>query len=182
MTLEATRVEAARTRDRPSRSLAARRDNRAGLTLVMPVTVIVLAVIVVPVLWNVILAFQSTDFSTIAQTGIMNPLTLDNFTAVVTDSEFWSSLETTLIYSAASTAGSIALGLIAAITFRQPFRGRGLLRAFMLLPYVAPVVAVAFVWQIMLNPQFGIVNAFDTHVLGWERPRGLPGDGRRMPL
>ena len=38
----------------------------------------------------------------------------------------------------------------------------------MLLPYVAPVVAVTFVWQIMLNPQFGIVNAIGTEVLGWD--------------
>ena len=40
----------------------------------------------------------------------------------------------------------------------------------MLLPYVAPVVAVTFVWQTMLNPQFGIVNAVGTDVLGWDDP------------
>jgi multiple sugar transport system permease protein len=40
----------------------------------------------------------------------------------------------------------------------------------MLLPYVAPVVAVTFVWQTMLNPQFGIVNAVGTGLLGWDDP------------
>jgi multiple sugar transport system permease protein len=40
----------------------------------------------------------------------------------------------------------------------------------MLLPYVAPVVAVTFVWQTMLNPQFGIVNAIGTSLLGWDDP------------
>jgi ABC-type sugar transport system permease subunit len=45
----------------------------------------------------------------------------------------------------------------------------------MLLPYVAPVVAVAFVWQIMLNPQFGIVNAFGTRLLGWQSPVNFLG-------
>jgi multiple sugar transport system permease protein len=43
-------------------------------------------------------------------------------------------------------------------------------RASVLLPYVAPVVAVTFVWQIMLSPQFGIVNNWGTRFLGWDRP------------
>jgi multiple sugar transport system permease protein len=44
---------------------------------------------------------------------------------------------------------------VAALALRRPFRGRGLVRAAMLLPYVAPVVAVTFAWTVMLNPQFG---------------------------
>ena len=41
----------------------------------------------------------------------------------------------------------------AALVVRKPFKGRTFVRASMLLPYVAPVVAVTFVWQIMLNPE-----------------------------
>jgi multiple sugar transport system permease protein len=40
----------------------------------------------------------------------------------------------------------------------------------MLLPYVAPVVAATFVWSVMLNPQFGIVNHWGTRLLGWDEP------------
>ena len=40
----------------------------------------------------------------------------------------------------------------------------------MLLPYVAPVVAAAFVWSTMLNPQFGVVNHYGTTLLGWDEP------------
>jgi ABC-type sugar transport system permease subunit len=156
--------------DRPRTSRLARQDNRAGLTMVLPTTVIILAVIIVPVLWNLILAFQSTDFTSIASNGIFNPLTFENFAGVLTDAGFWGSLGTTVIYSITSTIGSIAVGLVAGLAFRKPFRGRGIARSLMLLPYVAPVVAVAFVWQIMLNPQFGIVNSLGTGVLGWAHP------------
>jgi multiple sugar transport system permease protein len=138
--------------------------------MVLPTVIIVLAIFIVPLIWNLILAFQSTSFTTIATTGIFNPLTLDNFIGVLTDPTFWASLGTTVIYSIFSTAGSIAVGLIAALALRKPFRGRGLVRSFMLLPYVAPVVAVAFVWQIMLNPQFGIINALGTKYLDWQHP------------
>lgn len=175
VSLTPTPVKAAPSRGRPSRSITARRDNRAGLALVLPVTIIVIVVIIVPIIWNVILAFQQTDFTSVATNGIFNPFTLDNFVSVLTDPAFWSSLGTTVIYSVGGTAGSIVLGLAAALAFRKPFRGRGLARAFMLLPYVAPVVAAAFVWQIMLNPQFGIVNAVGTHLLGWSDPVNFLG-------
>ncbi len=40
----------------------------------------------------------------------------------------------------------------------------------MLLPYVAPIVAVTFAWTTMLNPQFGVVNYWGTQLLGWDEP------------
>jgi multiple sugar transport system permease protein len=160
---------------RPRRSLLARRDSRAGLGMVIPATIVIVAIIIVPLIWNLILAFEQTSFTTVAEKGIFNPLTLQNFVNVLTDPGFWQSLGTTVIYSVTSTIGSILVGLIAGLAFRKPFRSRGLFRSFMLLPYVAPVVAVAFVWQIMLNPQFGIVNSLGTKVFGWQHPINFLG-------
>lgn len=145
----------------------ARRDNRVGLAFVLPTLIIVTAVVVVPVLWNVVLAFQDSTYLSVRQNGLFNDFTVDNFITVFSDPGFWGSLLTTVIYSVAGTAGSILLGLVAALAFRRAFTGRGILRSFMLLPYVAPVVAVTFVWQIMLNPQFGIVNALGHQWFGW---------------
>jgi multiple sugar transport system permease protein len=138
--------------------------------MVGPTTIIITVIFVIPVLWNLILSFQSTTFTSIATDGIFSPFTLDNFAEVLTDAGFWRSLWTTIVYSVLSTGGSIALGLVASLAFRKPFGGRGVARSLMLLPYVAPVVAVAFVWQIMLNPQFGIINTIGQQVLGWDKP------------
>jgi multiple sugar transport system permease protein len=124
--------------------------------------------VIVPVLWNVVLAFQSLTLFDIRTTGLFGDFTLDNFEAVFTDPDFWGSLWTTVIYSAASTIGSIDVGLIAALCLRRPFPGRGVLRAFMLLPYVAPVVAATFVWKVMLDEQSGIINHWGTTILGWD--------------
>jgi multiple sugar transport system permease protein len=68
------------------------------------------------------------------------------------------------------TASAIGLGLVAALCLRRKFRGRGLIRAAMLLPYVAPIVAVTFAWTTMLSPQFGVVNHWGTQLLGWDEP------------
>ncbi|RPF27018.1 carbohydrate ABC transporter permease [Georgenia muralis] len=155
---------------RPRRSVATRRDTRDAWILVSPATVIIIAVILVPVLWNAILAFQDLGFRDLADGRLFGTFTLENFTDTLTSAGFWRSLWTTVVYSVSTTAGSIAVGLIAALAFRNSFRGRGALRSFMLLPYVAPVVAVTFVWEVMLNPQYGIINHYGTRFLGWDQP------------
>ncbi|HEV7629348.1 MAG TPA: sugar ABC transporter permease [Streptomyces sp.] len=156
---------------RPRRPLTASgRENRAGLAFVTPTVVVVAVVVVLPILWTVLLAFQNARLVDIQGMGLLGNWTAENFDAVFGSPGFWTSLWTTLLYTAGSTAGSIALGLIAALALRKPFRGRGLVRGSMLLPYVAPVVAVAFVWQIALSPQFGIINEWGGKLLGWDEP------------
>lgn len=152
------------------RNFRRRRDNRDGWVMSLPTVVIVVAVVVVPVLWNAVLAFQDLSLLEIRDAGIFQDPTLDNFVGVFASPGFWSSVLNTVVYSVLSTVGSIAVGLVAALALRRTFRGRGTVRALMLLPYVAPVVAVAFVWEIMLNPQYGIVNVWGQRLLGWDRP------------
>ncbi|MEU5949312.1 sugar ABC transporter permease [Micromonospora sp. NPDC047465] len=164
------------TRDRPTpaprrRPLTLRRrEARAGLALVAPTLLVVVAVIGVPVVWTVVLAFQRVRLATLRRTGLFGEFTMDNVERVLNTPGFADTLWTTLVYSVASTAGSIVLGLVAALVVRRPFRGRTLVRASMLLPYVAPVVAVTFVWQVMLDPQLGVVNDWGRRFLGWDTP------------
>jgi multiple sugar transport system permease protein len=149
---------------------AGRRANRAGLAFVSPTFVVVLVVVILPIAWTVLLAFQHAKLVDIQGMGLFGNWTLDNFTQVFGSAGFWQSLTTTLLYTAGGTFGSVILGLIAALALRKPFKGRGLLRAAMLLPYVAPVVAVAFVWEVALSPQYGVVNDWGRRLFGWDDP------------
>ncbi|MET9340132.1 sugar ABC transporter permease [Nonomuraea sp. NPDC003804] len=135
-------------------------EARAGLLLISPTLVITLVVVVVPLLWAIMLAFQDARLISIRRTGLFGDYTLENFSYVISAPGFWSSLVNTLVYTVAGTALSIALGLVAALALKSRFKGRTLVRAAILIPYVAPVVAVAFLWEVMLNPQFGIVNTW----------------------
>jgi multiple sugar transport system permease protein len=146
------------------------REARSGLALISPTVAIVLTLVVLPIIWTVALSFQELRLIQLRTAGLLGDYTLSNFAQVLTSPGFWSSLRTTLIYSVLGTASSIGLGLIAALALRRSFRGRTLIRASLLLPYVAPVVAATFVWGVMLNPQFGIVNEVGTGVLGWDEP------------
>ena len=128
------------------------------------------------------LAFQRVRLATLRKTGLFGEFTMDNFDRVLHTPGFAETLWVTLIYSIGGTVGSILLGLVAALVVRRPFRGRALVRASMLLPYVAPVVAVTFVWQVMLDPQLGIVNAWG-HACsaGTPRCRSSPRSRQRWP-
>ncbi|HEX8761669.1 MAG TPA: sugar ABC transporter permease [Pseudonocardiaceae bacterium] len=148
----------------------AQRDARAGRTLLAPTLIVVVLVIVIPIAWTIVLAFQDLRLISLRRRGLMGDFTLDNLTGVFTSPGFYNALTTTLLYSVVGTAASIGIGLVAALALRGWFRGRAVARGFMLLPYVAPVVAVTFVWQTMLNPQFGIVNEIGTSVFGWTNP------------
>lgn len=154
---------------RSGRSLR-QQESRDGLTLLSPTFFVVLAVIILPVLWTIFIAFRDLRLRDIREVGIFGAgFTLDNFVGVLTSRGFVDALITTVIYSVVGTTLAIGLGLAAALIVRSPFRGRTLVRASMLLPYVSPVVAVAFVWSVMLDPNLGIVNAFGQDVLGWNR-------------
>lgn len=158
---------AAGPRGRRKLSPMAREEQRAGITLLSPTLVLVLVMVILPILWTLVLAFQRVRILNIRNVGLFGPYTIANFDNVFSPS-FFTSLGTTLAYSIFGTAGAILLGLIAALALRKPFKGRTLIRASMLIPYVAPIVAVTFTWSTMLDPQFGLINHWGKRLLGWE--------------
>ena len=155
-----------------------RANARAGLLLISPTLVIVLVMVVLPILWTVLLAFQRLRLLNLRTSGLFGNFTLSNFDNVFGSAAFWGSLGTTLLYSVLGTGAAIGLGLVAALALRAPFRGRNLVRAAMLLPYVAPILAVTFAWKTMLNPQFGVTNYWGTRLLGWDAPIAFLSEGR----
>jgi multiple sugar transport system permease protein len=156
------------TRARPG-SLR-RAEAQAGLVLISPTVAVVLVVVVLPILWTVMLSFQELRLIQLRRASILGDYSLENFRDVFASDGFWTSLRTTLVYSVLGTACAVGLGLVASLALRRQFRGRGLVRALMLLPYVAPVVAATFVWSVLLNPQFGVVNHWGRSLLGWDDP------------
>jgi multiple sugar transport system permease protein len=157
--------------ERRARTSRARRESRAGLAFVSPTVVVVVVMVVLPVLWACLLAFQRVRLSGIRRLDVFGgEYTLRNFDLLFSSSQFLDVIKTTLLFSVLGTTGAIGLGLIAALLVRSSFRGRGLVRGVMLLPWVAPVVAITFVWQVLLSPQLGLVNAVGTDVLGWDAP------------
>src|SRR5919205_173923 len=164
-------IQATRASGRRTRGTRAARDSRAGMALVSPTVIVVFVMVVVPVVWALILSFQRIRLLQIRRLDVFGGnYTLRNYDLLFSSSEFLSAAKVTLLYSVFGTTGAIVLGLLAALCVRRPFRGRGAVRGLMLLPWVAPVVAITFIWRVLLSPQLGFVNAVGTDILGWDAP------------
>jgi multiple sugar transport system permease protein len=83
---------------------------------------------------------------------------LANFVRLARDPLVWSALGHTLLYILYVPACMI-LSLAAALVLQRRAWGARAMRAVFFLPYIASVVAVALVWQWLLQPDFGLVNA-----------------------
>jgi len=85
--------------------------------------------------------------------------TLDNFRRIFESPEFWHVLRVSFYYTIFGTVGALVLGLFGAQLLNTVFPGRGVLRGLFLFPYVAPVIAVAFTWVVLLDPFSGTLNS-----------------------
>lgn len=152
----------------------AQRANRSGWLLVSPSLAVVGLVVLLPFALVVVFGFSDIRLVDIPFLGT-EPIewTLDNFRGAMASRAFWGALWTTVLYAGLTAVGSLAVGLVLALALRRPFAGRGLVRALLLVPYVLPVVAAATIWKTMLNPQYGVVNAFGRAYLGWDTPVGF---------
>ena len=135
------------------------RESRLAFWMLVPTFTVVLAFVIFPVIWNLWLSLKPVSLGDLRGASLFKfNFTLENFQKVFSDPDFVPALLTTLIYTIAGSALSIFLGLIAALLVHGEFRGRSLLRGLFISPYIAPVVAVAFTWSFILDPQLGVLN------------------------
>jgi len=74
------------------------------------------------------------------------------------DKLFWPSLWRTAYFSLASVIIGVLLSLLAAMLLNQNLKGKTVFRALYYLPSLTPVVALAILWQWLLQPQLGLIN------------------------
>jgi multiple sugar transport system permease protein len=80
-----------------------------------------------------------------------------------------------LAYTVFGTAGALIMGLFAALLLNEAFKGRAFLRGLFLFPYVAPVIAVAYTWVTLLDPNSGTLNAILIQMGAVETPINFLG-------
>lgn len=157
---------------RSSRKLTlAQRRARLAYILLLPTLLVVLLIVILPVIWNIWLSLKPIRLGDLNSADLWSTadITFGNFQRALSGRTFWPVLRTTFIYAIFGTILSILLGLGAALIARDAFRGRQFFRGALLVPYVAPIVAMAFLWRMIFNAQFGVFNEFTSQVLGWQR-------------
>ncbi len=74
------------------------------------------------------------------------------------DPDWWNAVWNTVRFAFVSVFFETVLGLIVALVLNAEFKGRGLVRAAILIPWAIPTIVSAKMWAWMLNDQFGILN------------------------
>ncbi|MEZ4771267.1 MAG: sugar ABC transporter permease [Caldilineales bacterium] len=160
-------------------TIAQQEQRLAYKLLAIPIFILV-ALILLPFVWNIVLSFQSLRLIDLVNLSLSDlSFTLENYARVLGARGFGELLRTTVIYAVFGTFLPIVMGLVAALLARDAFPGRQLFRGVMLFPYIAPIVAVTLVWKTMLNAQYGILNVWLENIFGvqpisWLTTRSMP--------
>jgi multiple sugar transport system permease protein len=161
-------AEAARTRAAkppPTPRLAWERVQRASLPylLLLPAIVFELLVHVVPMLVGIFMSFKRLTQFFIRNWIAAPSVGLDNYHFAlnvngVVGQKLLHSFWTTCAFTVLTVGLSWLIGTGASLLMQDPFRGRGLLRTYFLVPYALPAYTAAITWEFMFQRDNGLVN------------------------
>ena len=83
---------------------------------------------------------------------------LQNYRDLLHDTIFRDSIVVTVKFTVVTVAFELVLGLIIALVVNSGFKGRGVMRAMMLVPWAIPTVVAAQMWKWMYDDVFGVIN------------------------
>ena len=96
---------------------------------------------------------------------------LNNYSDALSNPDFWDAMRTTLIFSVASVTFELIIGLGMALCMHEAFKGQGILRTVVLVPWAVLTVVTAIMWRTIFESPQGFVNSIlggDTVWLGQE--------------
>ena len=168
---EAT-VESGAPQKRRSRGLS---EKGLAFWMVSPSMVLIALVAAYPIIYAVWLSLHEYSVRQAGLSRWAGPFGLRNYTTALQNSEFWDAMFTTLIFTASSVFLELVIGLIMALAMHAAFKGQGLLRTVVLVPWAILTVVTAVMWRTIFESPQGFVNQIlggDTVWLGSE-PQAL---------
>ncbi len=134
-----------------------RSEARLGWSLVAPALAVIALVALFPLGWTL---WESLHLHDLRMPWLGRPFVgIDNYVEIARDSRFWGALGHTAFFAVVSISLELVLGLFLALAMNRAFRGRGIVRAAVLVPWAIPTVVAALLWRFMFESQAGIANA-----------------------
>jgi multiple sugar transport system permease protein len=168
---EAT-VQAGAPERRRSRGLS---EKRLAFNMVAPSMVLIALVAAFPICYAIWLSLHEYSVRVAGLSRWASPAGLGNYQEALSNPDFWDAMVTTLIFTATSVFLELIIGLTMALAMHAAFKGQGLLRTVVLVPWAVLTVVTAIMWRTMFESPQGFVNNIlggDTVWLGSE-PQAL---------
>jgi trehalose/maltose transport system permease protein len=129
---------------------------RSAWLFVAPMLILLALVAGWPLARTIWFGFTDASLGDTAAAGFIG---IENYRWLLTDPDWWQAVRNTVVFMIASVALETVLGLGIALALNAHFRGRGMLRAAVLIPWAIPTVVSAQMWAWMFNDVFGVINA-----------------------
>lgn len=116
----------------------------------------------------IIMAFTGSFHQWNPLNGTYKWLGIDNYIRMFQYPTFWTSMINTIVFCAVVVIFRVLLGLGIAYAINSKMtKHKTFFRTVFYMPTVTPLVAVAFVWKIMYNPQFGLIDQIFGIDINW---------------
>ena len=147
---------AAPPRRRRRRSKLQRRQTRIAWVLLIPALLVVALVAIYPLGKTIYYSFTNQEFlQGIEPTKWVG---LDNYRTPWHDTIFRNAVWETIKFTLITVGFEFVLGMIIALVVNSSFKGRGAMRAVMLVPWAIPTVVAAQMWKWMFDDVYGVIN------------------------
>jgi len=143
------------------RTVGTNRNQLFGISLLSPPILIFFLITVVPLGIGIGLSFYG-GLGLLA----LNFTGAENYQNLINDGTFWQSLVTGIIFSVYSVIIQMVIGVGIALVINEKFRFANIVRTIVLVPYLIPTVAVAIIWEWLLNNNYGIINYILSETIG----------------
>lgn len=138
-------------------------EGKAGYAFLTPSLLFVGAVAFLPIL----AVFWLSLLRRMPVFGISRFVGLGNYVFLLQDPRFVKSLLNTAYITLVAVPLEVLFGLLIALLIHRSFKGRGMVRAVILIPWAIPTVVSAKMWEWILNPSFGLLNYLLGSNLNW---------------
>jgi trehalose/maltose transport system permease protein len=128
---------------------------RSAWLFMAPMLVVLALVAGWPLLRTIWFGFTDANLSDLSAAQFVG---LINYLYLFQDPDWWNAVWNTFVFATVSVTLETLLGLGIALALDAHFRGRGLLRAAVLIPWAIPTVVSAQMWAWMFNDVFGVIN------------------------
>jgi multiple sugar transport system permease protein len=151
--VEAASIKAGTPTGRRSRGTS---ERRLAAYMVSPSLVLIALVAAYPIIYAVWLSLH--EYS-VRVAGLSRWAGLGNYSKALQDPEFWDAVRNTFIFTAGSVVFEVIIGMGMALAMHSAFRGQGLLRTVVLVPWAVLTVVTAMMWRTIFDPTLGLVNS-----------------------
>jgi multiple sugar transport system permease protein len=128
-------------------------ESLLAAALLLPTIVLLGLFIAYPFVMGVWLSLSSTSVGNAGEF-----VGLRNFFKAWNDGIFQTAFRNTFFYTFWATIFKLTLGMWLALLLNRAFRGKRIVRASMLLPFIVPTVLSTFAWRWMFDPTFSVLN------------------------